>query len=180
MTAIEKNPYPNVFFISPYMYISIDEINGEEEKFGRVLLYVFVVARQKNISSQMNIAQKYISFKRDAENEGETTIVSFDTPGVPVWVEELNNVSSKQSIYFVPVIIPEYIWELPEDRVKKTLDKISSESLNSVLNLSFDTYNTVMLDTSLDFCKILDDRVVFRRMQDYEVIKIQKNQTPKK
>lgn len=162
------------------MYASVDEIDGDKEKLGRVILYVFVVARQKNISSQMNIAQKYISFKRDNSDDGETTIVSFDTPGVPVWVEELGNVSSKQSIYFVPVIVPENFWEFSEENINHQIEKISSESLNSVLNLSFDTYNTVMLDTALDFCKVLDDRVVFRRQQDFEVVKIQKNQTPKK
>ncbi|MDD4969867.1 MAG: hypothetical protein PHT07_10610 [Paludibacter sp.] len=151
--------------------------NGKE-KLGRVLLYVFVVARQKNTSNQMNIAQQYVSFKKDGD--GDTTIVSFDSPGIPIWVETISNVSAKQSIYFVSIVIPENFWDEPDVLVDRIINKTSSEALNSILNLSFDTYNTIMLDTALDSCPILDDRVVFRRKQDFEVIKIQKNQTPKR
>lgn len=172
-----KNSYPNVFFVSPYLYVSVDELKDGNDKLGRVLLYVFVVARQKNVASQMNIAQKFISFKKD--NDGDTTIVSFDTPGTPVWVETIGKLSSKQSIFFVPIVIPEKFWEEPEEFTTPMLNKISSDSLNAVLNLSFDTYNTILLDSALDFCPIIDDRAVFKLKQDFEVIKIQKNQLPK-
>lgn len=173
MKAEKKEAYSNTLYITPFLYI-----NSDGDKSGNSLLFVFIIGRTKDFSSKFNIIQKYISFSPNNDSFSAPTIISFDEPDTPLWIDNMESVSMKNSTYFVPKVVPNGFWSLGDEFIKIGIDKLSASALNAAINISIEPFSTFEVEITLEkySLKNSENAVVFKLAEEYPSIKLQKTQ----